>query len=301
MRTVVWLLAIALGCMFFSVTKSEVVLSAENLQSEECRLIINYDTQNMWNETLYFAQQGGKLDAEGVKAALEQIVDEHAKAKIDRLVHSVFVLPYGTLTRNFKSFNRLPDYGYSTLFHPGGETGLRELEEAGYDVIQVLLDRSHKDGLEFMGSMRMNCGRASLPFELEHPEWMAPHGPDYKHEGVRKAVLAVAAEHLERYDMDGIELNFMRNCHMFERSEAVQNTPLLTDFMAEMRKVLDQAAKNRGRDKLLLGVCVPPTIEECRLLGFDVKAWVQQGLVASSARWTLPRPTTTRKPRTSPP
>lgn len=66
---------------------------------------------------------------------------------------------------------------------------------------------------------------------------------------------------------------------MFERSEAVQNTPLLTDFMAQMRKLLDKASQKRGRDKLLLGVRIPPTMEECRLLGFAVKAWVQQGLV----------------------
>jgi len=282
MRTEAWLSTIALGCMFFSATGSKVALSAEKLQSEECRLIVNWDTANMWNEVLYLAQQGGKPDATEVMASLEQIVDEHAKAKVDTIVHCGFVLPWGTVPPDFKSFKRLSEPGYRALFHPGGETGLREFEEAGGDLFQVLLDRSHKNGLRFVGGMRMNDrhgGSTSEPFCVQHPEWMVDGYADYKHEGVRNAVLAVAAEFLERYDLDGIELDWMRWCDMFKRSEAVQNAPLLTDFTAQMRKVLDQAAKERGRDKLLLGVRVPPSIEECRLLGFDVKAWVQKALV----------------------
>ena len=235
-------------------------------------------------------QREHKLDAEGVKTALERIVDEHAQAKVDRIVHCGFVLPWGTVPPGLKSFDRLPEKTvesnlYKGLFDPDTETGIRQLEEAGYDFFQVLLEQSHKKGVQFLVGMRMNDlhgGSGATPFCTEHPEWMA-RSPDfwldYKHEGVRKAVLAVASEFLDRYDVDGIELDWMRFCYMFSRPEAVQNAPILTDFTAQMRKLLDQAAKKRGRDKLLLGVRVPSTMEECRLLGYDVKAWVQQGLV----------------------
>ena len=286
MKKVAWLLGMALGLVFFSAAiQHGVARAAEVAKLQDCRLIINWDTCNMWNEVLYLAQQERKLDAGEIKDTLEQIVDEHARAKVDMIVHCGFVLPWGTVPPGFKSFNRMKDPGYVTLFHPGGETGLRKFEESGYDLIQVLLDRSHEDGMLFLAGMRMNDlhgGTETTPFRIEHPGWMASAPDfwlDYKYEGLRQAVLAVAAEFLERYDVDGIELDWMRFCYMFSRPEAVQNAPILTDFTAELRKLLDQAAKQRGRDKLLLGVRVPSTMEECRLLGYDVKAWVQQGLV----------------------
>ena len=283
MRTVAWLSALALGCMFFSATGSEVAPTAEIPQSKERRLIVNWDEQSMWTHLLRHAQQKRKLDGKEVKAVLEQMVAEHAKAKVDILVHCVFTLPLGTVPPGFRSFYRVPEDIVYGAPNTETETGILQLEEAGYDLIQVLLDRSHKDGMQFIGGMRMNDRHgisAGGPFFQEHPEWrlFPSGGMDYKHEGVRKAVLAVTQEFLERYDVDGLELDWMRWCHMFQNAEAVENAPILTDFMAQMRKLLDQVAKKRGRGKLLLGVRVPPTIEECTALGFDVKAWVEKGL-----------------------
>ena len=73
----------------------------------------------MWNEVLYLAQRERRLDATEIKATLEEIVDEHAKAKVDMIVHCAFALPWGTVPPDFKSFYRLKDPGYVTLFHPG--------------------------------------------------------------------------------------------------------------------------------------------------------------------------------------
>ena len=51
------------------------------------------------------------------------------------------------------------------------------------------------------------------------------------------------------------------------------------DCPALLRKLVDEAARRRGGAKLLLGARVPQNMEECTALGFDVKAWVQKGLV----------------------
>ena len=156
------------------------------------------------------------------------------------------------------------------------------LEQAGYDLVQVLLDRAHKVGVEFVAGLRMNDrhgGSESRPFSKEHPEWQLkdlPGGMDYKYEGVRQAVLSFVEELLDRYDVDGIELDWMRWCHMFRPSEAQKNTPLLTQSMEGMRKLVDRAAQKRGRDKLMIGVRIPQTLAECQTLGFDVNAWVRQ-------------------------
>ena len=135
----------------------------------------------MWTHQFAYFQRGKEPQAESVKAMLEGIVDEHAKAKIDRLVHCVFALSHGTVPPGFKRFSR----HYIHLKYRDnilGKTGIPHLEEAGYDVIELLLDRAHEHGME---------------------------------------------------------------------------------FVAGMRKVVDDAAQKRGRTHLLLGTRVPQTMEEC--------------------------------------
>ena len=257
---------------------------SRDIHANDCRLIVNYDANGMWGLQLTRANRDGNLDAHAVKAFLEKVVDEHARAKVDRIVHCIFGLPWGTAPPDMRSFYRQPDSWWYRCDNKT-DTGVRGFEEAGYDLVQVLLDRARERGIEFIAGLRMNDrhgGTESRPFCTEHPEWQLtefPGGMDYKYDGVRQAVLSFVEEFLERYDVDGIELDWMRWCHMFRPSEAESNAPLLTDFMTRMRKLVDHAARKRGRGKLLLGVRIPQTLAECQTLGFDVNAWVQQGMV----------------------
>ncbi|MFN0169160.1 MAG: hypothetical protein ACKV22_22275 [Bryobacteraceae bacterium] len=275
---------IAVLCAALGAPERLAAANPEPAPSKECRLIINWDQQNMWALQLTYAHRRKTPDPVAVKAMLEDIVDEHAKAKVDRIVHCVFAMPRGTVGPGFRTFQRQPDTGYRV--YEDTETGIRQLEASGQDLMRILLDRSHQKGMQFLAGLRMNDrhgGSATQPFSREHPEWrlegFSGGGMDYKYEGVRKAVLAFTEEFLDRYDVDGVELDWMRWCHVFKPSEAVENAPLLTGFMVEMRKILDRAARKRGRRNLILGVRIPQTLEECRSLGFDVKTWIHRGLV----------------------
>jgi hypothetical protein len=66
---------------------------------------------------------------------------------------------------------------------------------------------------------------------------------------------------------------------MFPPGQGSGKAHLLTDFMRKTRLLLNAAAKRKGRDPLVLGVRVPQTLEECEYLGFDLAAWIRQGLV----------------------
>ena len=230
----------------------------------------------MWTLQLKYAQRARELNANEIKAFLEQIVDEHAKAKVDRVVHCVISIPFGGIYPWYKPFGQCPR---------GWLSGLERFHEGGYDLLQTLLDRSHKDGMQFLAGFRMNDrhgGSLDQPFAKKYPEWQLKEldaGMDYKYEGVRNAVLAFTEEFLAKYDVDGIELDWMRWCHVFNPSEAKKNAPILTDFMTDMRRVVNQAGRKRGRRGLLLGIRIPQTLEECKSLGFDVKAWVQSDLI----------------------
>ena len=102
---------------------------------------------------------------------------------------------------------------------------------------------------------------------------------NFKYKGVRDQLLAFTAELLERYDVDGLELDYMRMCHMFEPTEARQHAHLLTEMMRSMRAQLAAAARRRNRGSLVLGVRIPSTVAECDALGYEVKTWIREGLV----------------------
>ena len=167
---------------------------------------------------------------------------------------------------------------------------LPELDADGLDLIQILLDRCRRHGIEFIAGLRMN-DRHGLPpsrFMDQHPEWqlkgLGAKAMNYAHNQVRDHVLAFVKETLDAYDVDGIEFDYMRWCHMFPPGQGQKRAHLLTDFTRKARTLLDEAAKQRGRGRLVLGVRVPQTLEQCAFLGFDVAAWIREGLVD----WVVP-------------
>ncbi len=54
--------------------------------------------------------------------------------------------------------------------------------------------------------------------------------------------------------------------------------PLMTEFVRQVRASLDQIGEQKGR-RLTLLARVPPNISLCETLGFDMKTWVEEGLV----------------------
>ena len=265
-------------------------MSSEQKQSlEHCKLILNTDAVGAWQCQIYVAQEAAKqegkeLDAQGAKKVFEHIMDEYGKARIDCLTFAVFAR-FGTHTKDFKTA------GLLQYWEPGHDWWKRypsfeKFFQAGGDIAQVFLDLCRKKNIAFLADLRMND--THLPFSLtskvyrEHPEWHlegVPGAFDYKQKGVRNAMLAFIKECLDKYDVDGMEFDYLRGGILFQSSEAVKNAPLLTNFTRKARQLLDEAAIKRGRDRLILGVRVPQTIQECDVLGFDVAAWIQEGFL----------------------
>ena len=52
----------------------------------------------------------------------------------------------------------------------------------------------------------------------------------------------------------------------------------MTRFIRRVRQKLDAEAGKKGH-RLLLGVRVPQTLEECHALGYDVPTWIKEGLI----------------------
>ena len=71
--------------------------------------------------------------------------------------------------------------------------------------------------------------------------------------------MAIFREVAERYDIDGIEFDWRRWWHMI--SDPHKNHPILTQMVRDTRKMLDEIARRKTRDRLLLGVRVGPMLD----------------------------------------
>jgi len=172
---------------------------------------------------------------------------------------------------------------------------LRQALQSGYDPLKVVIDRAHEKGIQLLCSLRMNDGASpfgenlymvgGLKFEdsevmigEENPDKPgATTALDFARPEVRQERLSVIEEVCDRYGADGLEMDdYIRV--FFKPSEVGKNTPILTDFVREVRDRLDRIGKKRGR-QLCLAARVHPLEEANLAVGMDVRTWLSEKLV----------------------
>ncbi len=99
---------------------------------------------------------------------------------------------------------------------------------------------------------------------------------DYSKAEVRSHYLGILREACRRYDLDGVELDWLRYPKFFRDGEV--NAAVLTEFVREARTILDEAAKRYGHP-LRLVTRVPDGPARARELGLDVEAWLKAGWI----------------------
>jgi hypothetical protein len=182
---------------------------------------------------------------------------------------------------------------------------MRRLRALGTDPFTLTIEACRKRGVHILASYRMNAedfyGKTMLmsDFERGHPEWKIPGAncADPLVPEVFAHRMAIFQEVAERYDIDGIEFDFRRWYHMV--SDPLKNHAVLTRMVRETRQMLDETARKKGRNRMILearvgpsldtdpspfvypGIFYPekPTNASCKDLGLDVKTWVAEGLV----------------------
>ena len=178
------------------------------------------------------------------------------------------------------------------------DPSLVRLIQEGNDPPKIVVPATKKRDVDIFYSFRLNdCHdsfgheRLLATFKVEHPEWTIGAGHPEVHPSVHRNLnfavpevrdlkFAVIEEIFRKYDFDGLEIDFLRSPPYFVPSEAPGNAHLLTQFLGRVREHLNQRGKEKGR-QIPLAVRVNPTIEACRLDGFDVSTWVEERLVDS--------------------
>ena len=164
---------------------------------------------------------------------------------------------------------------------------------AGIDPVEVLVRETKKRHREVFFTYRLNGSDVEGDNEYakwklssikrQHRDWLikAPWGFyywDFTFQGVRDYKVSILREIAEMYDVDGLQIDFARNPIVLAIGQQWNNRGHLTNFMRQLRSMLEEVASQRGRP-LLLAVRIPENIVGCHFDGIDVETWVGENLV----------------------
>ena len=225
-------------------------------------------------------------------------VDEIAGTSVDTFVYGLGAGPsmfhltevgevFGS---HIEAFKDIPGVQRGTLPTWRAYENIKSLKERGVDLLRLLVDRAHEKGLKFYASLRQTHSVSpedvdnyfNWQFKIDHPEWClkgrGKHGFNFVYPEVRAERFALAEETVNRYEVDGFEIDWAFSPLFFEDAEVEQNTPVLTEYMREHRRMIDLASQKHGRP-IAFGVRVLPTLDGNLAAGLDVATWVRDGLL----------------------
>jgi hypothetical protein len=247
-------------------------------------LIVNEDNSHFF---------GSRPPEEMTRAGLVAWVDGYANTRVTHL----FLSP-NSMRASFRSRTREAIWDPVAGVEPKElwPQNAKRLHEAGLDPYAIWIARARERGLSPWLSMRMNdIHSVDVPESFMHSEfWRAnprwrrvPGGPvqpwvnhalNYAHAEVRAHQAAFLQELFERYDPDGVELDWMRFGFHLTPGREREEAPLLDAFVRDARRLADDWSRRRGHP-IRLGVRVPAHPDAAAGLGLDAIRWARAGWV----------------------
>jgi hypothetical protein len=253
----------------------------------------------------YFSSRAGQqLDA----AVVDRWVDQYASTQVRELIISVNSMRTSYASKVWDPVWRgydpagPDDQPLLASLTPEGRTSARkwihtawQLDHAGIDVYARWIARARKLGLSPWLSTRMNDlhnvddERSYMHSEFwrQNPQFRrVPYrgerwtdkALDFGRAEVREHHMALIRELAERYDFDGLELDWMRFGFHFRPGHEASGSDAITAFTRDVRLLLRQWERRRGH-RILLGARVPSRPHTAVGLGMDGVRWAREGLV----------------------
>ena len=184
--------------------------------------------------------------------------------------------------------------------------GLIALKKQGTDPLAVVVDYAHKNHMEVFWSYRMNnpeCSFVSWGLsrrKREHPEYLMGDKSQWDHTQqtnprtwwslwdfekpeVRDYIVRIFEDVCQRYDIDGIELDFIRHPLFFRPNldglpAEPKHVAMMTDMVRRIRAVTERESMKRGRP-ILVTVRAPLSVKSCMDIGLDIRAFLEEDLM----------------------
>lgn len=263
------------------------------------------------NSHYFFSRAGQRLDAETVAS----FVDQYAGTQVREFILSANSQRTSFASKAWdpiwKGYDPSgPDDQPLFASTPKeGRAGARKwvhtawrLHQQGIDPYELWIRRAREKKLSPWISMRMNdlhnvddpASYMHSTFWREHPDllrfpWRVPtpgapaadwreRAFDFQHQQVRDYHFKLIEEYCERYDFDGLELDWMRFGFHFKPGLEQQGGEVLNDFMRRTRSLLNGWEKKRGHP-IKLGARVPSRPQTAWAMGLDGALWAKEGTV----------------------
>jgi len=169
------------------------------------------------------------------------------------------------------------------------------LTRDGIDPVALVFNRARLRGMEAMLTFRMNelhdvdkpASPLLSPFWKAHPEYRVggyegwgKEALNYAIPEVREYFFAILKEVVTRYELEGLELDFMRFPYYFPyRADSMDAyARIMTSFVERVRRLTDSVGTVRGK-KILLSARVPTSLKGCTHLGVDPATWSRKGFI----------------------
>ena len=250
-------------------------------------LILNEDSSH------FFTSRSAQ---EMTREQLLALVDQYAGTQVTHL----FLNPNSQRT-SYRSQVWDPIWEHGKQNPPADDGGkhwcanARRLDEQGLDPYAIWTARAYEKGISPWLSMRMNdVHDVGDPASYIHGSFWAGHPElrrgqkihfnwadiafDYGQPAVREYHMKLIREYFDRYDFDGLELDWMRFGYHFRPGHEAAGNRLLTGFIRDVRTLADAHAKRRGHP-IKIGVRVPSRPRTAEALGLDPVPWAKAGLI----------------------
>jgi len=288
-------LQVASSGLTAGLTAPRVLLGASDdderkkLANRRRRIIFNDDGDDVWHP-----------DAKTPEGFVSVRLRHMLNTQVDTLFYCT--------TQSFNSFTHHTRVGevFVSREGPFQHNNMQTLMDAGTDPLKLAVEYAHKHGFEAIWTLRMNDIHDAFTPPM-FPKWKkdrpdallgkpddwgktAPSsqqhwwsGVDYQRDDVHQRVIELIDEVVRQYDVDGIDLDWLRNPIHFPETLAGKPTTRaqldrLTELTRRIRTRLIEAGQRRKRP-ILLSARVPVTIERCLYMGVDIEAWLKAGLI----------------------
>jgi len=303
-------LLVLIGCIVVLASRASLAAAMEDVGKggapRKRGLIVNQSTDALVD----YLPLPGPLEAttppETVIEGFHKIIDQYAGTQVSHIFLNTNFQRTAYPSEVWESYWDVPNPETDTSGWPR-KTWL--VHRTGVDLYAVCIQRCREVGISPWLSIRMNDTHYSTsddPTKMsrlwwDHPEWRLPgtgmtyNGFNFAVKEVRDHSLALIGELLERYDADGLELDWMRFPCYFKRGEEAEGREKLTQFVRQCRRLADQAAARRGHP-VGIAARVPAVPDFAIGLGLDGVTWAREGLVDILILSSVWRPSDTDQP-----